>query len=71
VGLSTDLYKLILSNLSNYYGVGEEVEKGELSVKLDTKWLGLVKDDAQNQDKWRTLTIGNRPTLSQCGNEEG
>jgi len=31
--------------------------------------LGLVKDDAQNRDKWRSLTTGNRPTLPQCGNE--
>jgi len=31
--------------------------------------LGLVKDDAHNRDKWKSLTTGNHPTLPQCGNE--
>jgi len=30
--------------------------------------LGLVKNDAHNQDKLRSLKTGNRPTLPQCGN---
>jgi len=38
-------------------------------VKVGMKRLGLVKDDAQNRDKWRSLTTGNRPTLPQCSNE--
>jgi len=33
------------------------------------KRLGLVKEDARYQDKWRSLTTENRPTLPQCGNE--
>jgi len=33
------------------------------------KRLGLVKDDAHNLDKWRSLTTVIRPTLSQYGNE--
>jgi len=33
--------------------------------KVDMKRLGLVKDDAHNPDKWRSLTTGNRPTLPQ------
>jgi len=33
------------------------------------KRLGLVKDDAHNRDKYRSLTTANRPTLPQCGNE--
>jgi len=37
-------------------------------VKVDMKRLGLVKDDAHNRGKWRSLTTGNRPTLPQCGN---
>jgi len=28
-------------------------------VKVDLKRLGLVNDDAQNRDKWRSLTTGN------------
>jgi len=28
------------------------------------KRLGLVKDDDHNRDKWRSLAIGNRPTLT-------
>jgi len=35
-------------------------------VKDDIKKLGLVKDDAHNRDKWRSLTTENRPTLPQC-----
>jgi len=38
-------------------------------VKVDIKRLVLVKDDAHSRDKWRSLTTGNRPALSQCGNE--
>jgi len=30
----------------------------------------LVKDDAHNRDKWRSLTTENRPTLPHCGNED-
>jgi len=39
--------------------------------KLAFGKLGLVKDDAHNDNrvKWRCLTTGNRPTLPQCGNE--
>jgi len=33
------------------------------------KRLGLVKDDAYNGDKWRSLTTGNNQRLLQCGNE--
>jgi len=33
------------------------------------KRLGLVKDDAHNQDKCRSLTTGNCPTLPQCDND--
>jgi len=38
-------------------------------VKVDMKWLGLVKDGARNGDKWRSLTTGNHSTLPKCGNE--
>jgi len=38
-------------------------------VKFDMKRLGLVRDDAHIQDKWRSLTTGNRPTQPQSGNE--
>jgi len=38
-------------------------------VKVDMKRLGLVKDDAHNREKWRSLTTGNHQTLPQCGNE--
>jgi len=38
-------------------------------VKVDLKRLGLVKDDAHNRDKSRSLTSRNCPTLHQCGNE--
>jgi len=41
----------------------------ELVCKDDMKNLGLVKDDAYNRDKWRSLTTGNHPTLPQCGYE--
>jgi len=34
-------------------------------VKVDIKSPGLVKYDGQNQDKWRSLTTENRPTLPQ------
>jgi len=33
------------------------------------KRLGLVKDDAHNRDKWRSLKSESRPTLPQCSNE--
>jgi len=33
------------------------------------KGLGLTKYDTHNQNKWRSLATGNRPTLPQCGNE--
>jgi len=36
---------------------------------VDMKRLGLVKGNTQNQDKWRSLTTGNHPTLSHCGTE--
>jgi len=39
-------------------------------VKIDMKRLGLVKDDAHNRDKWRSLTTANRPTLPQCVNAD-
>jgi len=39
------------------------------SVKINMKRLGLVKGDAHNRDKWRSLTTGNHPTLPQCGIE--
>jgi len=35
------------------------------------KRLGLVKDDAHNQEIWRSLTTENRPTLPQRGYEAG
>jgi len=38
-------------------------------AKVDMKKPGLVKDDAHNRDKWRSLTTGNRPTQPQCCNE--
>jgi len=41
-----------------------------VSVKVDMKRFGLVNDDdSHNQDKWRSLTTGNHPTLSHCGTE--
>jgi len=41
----------------------------KLSV-IPIKRLGLVKDDAHNQDnKWRSLTTENRLTLPPCGSE--
>jgi len=27
-------------------------------VKVDMKWFGLFKKDAQNRDRWRSLTTG-------------
>jgi len=36
---------------------------------VDMKKHGLVKDDARNRDKLRSLTSGNRPTLPHHGNE--
>jgi len=41
----------------------------QVCVKFDMKRLDLVKDDAHNRDKWRSLTTGNRPILHQCGND--
>jgi len=38
-------------------------------VKVDIKRLDLVKNEAHNQDMWKSLTSGNRPTLPHCGNE--
>jgi len=38
-------------------------------VTVNIKRLDLVKDDAHNRDKWRSLTAGNCPTLPQFGNE--
>jgi len=38
-------------------------------VKVAMKRFGLIKEDAQNQDRWRSLTTRNRPTLPQCYNE--
>jgi len=32
-------------------------------LMVDMKWFGLVKDDAHNRNKWRSLTTRNRPTL--------
>jgi len=49
--------------------VRREVERCGMSVKVDMKRLGLVKDDAHNRDKWTSLTTGNRPTLPRYGNE--
>jgi len=37
-------------------------------VNVDTKRLSLVKNDAHNRDKWKSLTTANRPTLPQCSN---
>jgi len=50
--------------------VREDVERRGTSVWRLT-WIGLVllKYDAHNRNKWRSLTTGNRPTLPQCGNE--
>jgi len=31
------------------------------------KKLGLIQEDTPNQDWWRSLRAGNRPTLPQCG----
>jgi len=39
------------------------------NIKVDMKRFGLVKEDAQNRDRCRSLTTANRPTLPQCGNE--
>jgi len=33
------------------------------------KRLGLFKNDAHNRGKCQSLTTGNHPTLSQCGND--
>jgi len=41
------------------------------SVKVDIKSPILIKDDAHNRDEWRSLTTGSRPTLPECGDEEG
>jgi len=30
-------------------------------VKVDIKRLGFVKEDVRNEDRWRSLTTGNRP----------
>jgi len=38
-------------------------------VKVDMKRLGLVKEDADKRDKWRSLKTGNHPTVPQSGNE--
>jgi len=37
--------------------------------KVDTKSLGLMKNDAHIRYKWRILTTINHPKLPQCGNE--
>jgi len=57
-------------------GEGDKGKRKRLKVmervygKVDVKRLGLVKDDAYNQDKGRRLTIiGNHQTLPQCSNE--
>jgi len=40
-----------------------ELERNRTSVvKVEMKRLGLVKEDAHNRDKSRSLTTGNRPT---------
>jgi len=36
-------------------------------VKVESKRLVLVKNDAHYRDEWSNLTTGNSPTLSQCG----
>jgi len=38
-------------------------------VKIDMEWLGSVKEDAYNRDKWRSLAIGKHLNLPQCGIE--
>jgi len=38
-------------------------------LKVDMKRLGLVKEDARDQDKWKRLAIGTRSTLLQSGHE--
>jgi len=47
--------------------------EGHLVIQVKLKCIyNLLKfliNDAHNQDKWRSLTTGNRPPLSQCGNE--
>jgi len=40
-------------------------------VKVGIKMLRLVKDDARDRDKGRSLTSENRPTLPQCDNYGG
>jgi len=38
-------------------------------VKVDMKRVGLIKKDAHNGDRWKSLATGNSPTLPQCGRE--
>jgi len=44
---------------------GRGIKKWNECVNVDMKRLGLgsIKDDAPNQDRWRSLTTGNRPIL--------
>jgi len=38
--------------------VGEAEDDVERVCEVDIQWLGLVKEDAQNQDRWKSLTTG-------------
>jgi len=40
------------------------------ALKVDTDRLALINHDAHNQDKWRSSTTGNCPTLLQCDNKK-
>jgi len=42
--------------------------RGKKTWKVEMKKLVLVKDDAPNGDKGKSLTTGNCQTLPQCGN---
>jgi len=38
-------------------------------VNVYMKRIDLVKKDAHDQNKWRSMGTGNHPTLPQCGND--
>jgi len=49
------------------FGSGEAEMFGFCEEFWFGRRLGLVKDDAHNRDKWKSLTTRNSPTLPQCG----
>jgi len=68
LGINYHDYKVVIFiYLSRSKSKGRGRKTWNECMKVDMIKLGLVKDDAHNRDKWRSLTTGNRPTLTQCG----